>query len=264
MATLNDVLYLLAAQLHLEGSELIQYAAEDTLGGYHSNAALARWHVGSIWGSEGQILYALTRALKPELIVEVGGYLGCSASHFAAACKANGKGSVVSVDSGRAGAAHGKDIPAGLRSYVQLVTSTGEEWLAKQDDNSIGLLFEDAMHDVEGVAAISRLAMDKLEPGGLLINHDASHPAVGGAIREGLRIAAVDFRVFCTEESDCGVAISKKNAGVTVNIAGMPLTFPVDRVIETDASPLVKDQMDSEPEPKKRTRRKRNAAGKLV
>lgn len=260
MATLNDVLYLLAAQLHLEGSELINYAAEDTLGGYHSNAALARWHVGSIWESEGKILYAITRALKPDVIVEVGGYLGCSAAHFALACKANGKGSVVSVDSGRAGAVHGKDIPAGLRPFVQLVTSTGEDWLARQEDNAIGIVFEDAMHDTEGVAAISRLAMDKLEPGGLLINHDADHPNVGSAIQAGLRIASVDFRLFRTEESDCGIAISQKPTGKVIHkielqeISVTPYGFePGGRIIETDASPLTEEK------PKKRGRKPKAA-----
>jgi hypothetical protein len=46
--------------------ELIGYAAEDTLGGYHWDERQRQFPSGSLWQVEGQMLYALVRWLKPD------------------------------------------------------------------------------------------------------------------------------------------------------------------------------------------------------
>lgn len=308
---LNDILLLIAAQIKVDGNDLIKYAIEDELGGYHIDEDKRLFPMGSLWGSEGKILYAITRAIKPELIVQVGGWVGCSAAHFALACKANGKGRVVSIDNGQDGQIHGSHIPRLLNEYVELITANGEDWLAEQADDSIDLVFEDAGHSRESVAAISKVALQKLLPGGLLINHDAAHDfafvgggarifsPVGKQVRDGLEDAGARFKPYRTDDSDCGLSISIKpndtqgwgrgeHSGLSprsvieldkysVKDQGIDLSLHPDFItmerlqeeisrhdLETDDSPLVKDQMDSTPEPKKRTRRKRNAAtGKL-
>lgn len=223
---IENVLLLIGAQLSLDGNELIQYANEDTIGGYHNNPAYATWPGGSMWESEGRIIYALIRALKPETVIELGAFVGCSASHMAAAVMRNGSGKVYSLDSGRAGAAHGSLIPDNLKHLVTLISADGIEWLEAQDDNSLDFLLEDMMHDTPSVKVVAELAMKKLKPGGLLINHDASHDFAwidtqgnktnspeGAAVREGLRQANVEYRAYITDESDCGLSVAQKPQG---------------------------------------------------
>lgn len=256
---LESVLLLMGAQLALDGNELIRYANEDVLGGYSNIPSLSKWEGGSMWESEGRMIYALVRALKPAVIVELGGYIGCSASHMAAAVMMNGVGKVYSLDNGRAGATHGRAIPENLRHLVQLISADGLEWLEAQDDNSIDFLLEDMMHDTPAVKVIAELAMQKLKPGGLLVNHDAMHDfawadqnrnklgsSVGAEVREGLRQAHVEFRGYITDESDCGLSIAQK-----------------PRVVEGDTFTVLADIHSVEitdtelpkPEPKKRGRK---------
>jgi len=176
---------------------------------------------------------------------------------------------------------HGELIPRLLREYVELVTANGEDWLAQQKDDSVALIFEDAGHSRESVAAISKVALEKLVPGGLLINHDAAHDfaivgggarvfsPVGKQVRDGLEDAGARFKPYRTDDSDCGISISIKpsrTGGFVPDKYSVQISEHVSsqEIFEADDSPLVTDQMDSTPEPKKRTRRKRNAAGKLV
>ena len=61
--------------------------------GYREAAAeTPSWPGGSVWEEEGRLLYGLVRALKPEVIVEIGSLVGCSTSHLALACRRNGRG----------------------------------------------------------------------------------------------------------------------------------------------------------------------------
>jgi len=221
MAELNQVLQMIASQIKADPQELIDYAAEDTLGGFHIDETQRKWPMGSLYGVEGQMLYALIRWLKPESVVQIGGWAGCSAAHLALAVKANGKGHVTSVDNGGDGnTEHGQLLPSDLSDYVTLIWANGEDWLAQQPDHSIGLMFEDASHATELVETLTRLATAKLIPGGILVNHDAAHDfaivgggqivpsPVGVAIRDGLTRAGVYYRVHKAEPSDCGIALT--------------------------------------------------------
>lgn len=218
---LQEVLQLIAAQVHADPLELQGYAAEDSLGGHHVNPAYAEFPMGSIWQAEGKMLYALARWLKPDLIIEVGGLAGCGSSHLAAACKANGAGRVVSLDNGTLAGVHGSHIPNDLRPYVELIRANGEDWLMTQPEQSIGMIFEDATHETPLVALVSQIALRKLKPGGLLVNHDAAHDTffdsngehydsnqTGMKVRNGLAQAGALFNVYKAEPSDCGIALT--------------------------------------------------------
>lgn len=219
---LTDTLNIIATQLQTDGTILMSYASEDQLGGYHFNPSLRSFPAGSIWAVEGIILYALVRHLKPEKVVEVGGWAGSSASHLAAAVKANGKGHVYSIDDGSefTDFEHGYLIPEHLRQYVTLVKDDGRVWLAKQEAQSIGLLFDDASHAASLIIELARLALQKVYPGGVLVNHDAMHDqAYGGngevwpstlglQVRDALVEAGLYFRTYLTEPSDCGLAVT--------------------------------------------------------
>jgi predicted O-methyltransferase YrrM len=222
MTTLNESLELIAGQVHADARELIAYAAEDNLGGYHWNGALATFKQGSCFGVEGQTLYALIRWLKPDKVAEIGGWAGCSGSHIAAALIKNGKGRLYSVDNEVGGQAHGADMNGEYRKVTTLVSANGQDWLAEQPDESIDLIFEDADHSVALVALLSTLALKKLKAGGILLNHDAAHDfaydgngaqsgsTVGREVREGLAQANAYFRVYRAEPSDCGLALTVK------------------------------------------------------
>ncbi len=217
---IDQALTLLAAQLKADAAELIAYAAEDDIGGYDIDERNRIFPMGSLWAPEGKILYALVRWLKPDVVAEIGGWVGCSGSHLAAAVQKNGHGKVFSVDSGAGGQDHGYMLLPHLRPYVELVTADGRDWLAAQADQSIGLIFEDADHSTALTAQLSKLAATKLEAGGVLVNHDAAHDfaivgggqkirsSVGREIRDGLEQAGLYFRTYLADPSDCGVAVT--------------------------------------------------------
>lgn len=223
---LNQILTFISLQLGCDPQELISYAGEDTLGGYHFDPTQARFPIGSLFGVEGQMLYALIRHLKPKIVVEIGGWAGASASHMALAVMRNETGKVISVDLGdenvnaATGQSHGSLIPLNLKPYVELVKEDGRVWLTKQMSQSIDMIFEDADHSAGLVMELSRLALAKLVPGGYLVNHDAGHDEaiypngartpspVAANVQEGLTRAGAAFKAYLAAPSDCGLAIT--------------------------------------------------------
>jgi predicted O-methyltransferase YrrM len=204
---LRDTLTMMAAHLKLDAEELIRFSQEDSIGGFHTDESQRKWNVGSVWEVEGKVLYAIVRALKPEFVCEIGSYYGCSTAHIAAALEANGKGTLVSVDNRTL-----QPPPEAIyipEKHVVSVQAEGAAYLA-QEGERFDLVFEDADHGPDSVAAISRAAWAALNPGGVLINHDAAHFLVGEAVRSGLIHADVPFRVYSIEPSDCGLAVSVK------------------------------------------------------
>lgn len=221
MTSLNETLTQIAEQIKADATTLMSYAQEDAIGGYHFNAALQLWPAGSVWGVEGQIIYALIRHLKPAVVAEIGGWAGCSAAHMAAAVKMNGVGHVYGVDDGSETTFEPYNrFPADLKPYITFVRADGRVWLAEQANGSIGLLFDDASHAESLIIELSHLAMQKCEPGGLFLNHDAMHDAafypdgsrtpstLGRQVRDALDKAGLYFRPYLTEPSDCGLALT--------------------------------------------------------
>lgn len=210
---LADALQLIAEQTGFDAQMLKTYADEDTLGGWHNVLEHEKFPCGSIWGVEGQVLYALIRALKPSRVAEIGAWHGCSASHMALAVKKNRRGKVISVDDGseihKVGT-HGDKIPDNLRSYIELVQADGGAWLEQQPDHSLDLLFEDDNHRADMVEIISRLAHSKLKPGGILVDHDAADHPTGVQVRKGMDAAGIGYHVYLIEPADCGLAIWRK------------------------------------------------------
>lgn len=217
---LNDSLLLIAMQLQLDPNELIGYANEDTISGYHWQPEKSKWRQGSIWEVEGKTIYALIRALKPQNVVEIGSWVGCSATHIATALSVNGSGHVTAVDIDPQA---GESFPAHLASVRTTVTSDGISWLAGQEDESIDLLFEDSSHDTDMCASIAALCKTKLAPGGVMLMHDAAHSKaivgggaiidspVGAAVCAGLdRALGSEYRVYLAEPSDCGLAVYQR------------------------------------------------------
>lgn len=218
---LDNTLQLLALQIPVDPEQLAKFAAEDVLGGYHIDAAKRTWTPGSIWEVEGKTLYALIRALKPETVVELGSWEGCSTTHIATALAVNGSGHLTAVDIDKGA---GSNFPPNLSALRTVVTSDAIMWLAAQPDESIDFLFEDTSHTPDMCAAIISLCQTKLAPGGVLVMHDAGHDfayigdnqtvgsSVGAEVRSGIeRVMGNNYRVYLTEPSDCGLAVMIPN-----------------------------------------------------
>lgn len=209
---LNTALEHIAAYLVLDATELIAYAAKDSFTGWDNNQG--QFPVGSIWGVEGQVLYALVRALKPMNPLELGVYYGASATHLIAALQANGSGVLTSVDhhSGDSGAVEiGSSIPATQKADFHYIEQRIQHYLATLEDNSVDFIFEDAFHDIEGTKEIYQLALVKLAPNGVIVSHDSEHPTAGPTLRAGIEVAGVtDYLSLLIEPSDCGLAIWRK------------------------------------------------------
>ena len=199
MTALIDVLFQIEKQLGLELDSLLPLAELDAIGGFHPDPAQRQWGMGAIFGVEGQTLYALIRALKPETVVEIGSGTGCSATHIALALKANGRGHLTTVDRGNT-----PQIPADLLDYVTIQAGDGINYLALLPDNSVDFILEDADHTADMCHAIGELVKTKLKPGGVLLVHDIAHWAVGADIRRGYDLAGMEVRRYLIEPSDCG------------------------------------------------------------
>jgi predicted O-methyltransferase YrrM len=199
MTALIDVLFQIEKQLGLELDSLLPYAEADNIGGFHPDPTQRQWGMGAIFGVEGQTLYALIRALKPETLVEIGSGTGCSATHIAAALSANGRGHLTTVDRGNT-----PQIPADLLDYVTIHAGDGINYLALLPDSSVDFILEDADHTADMCHAIGELVKTKLKPGGVLLVHDIAHWGVGADIRRGYDLAGMEVRRYLIEPSDCG------------------------------------------------------------
>lgn len=203
----TSMLEQIAEQVDVDYEQLATYAHEDTHTGW--DAGLGAWPVGSLWQVEGQVLYALTRALKPKRVLELGRRFGCSTTHIAQAMAANKGGKVVSIDND----VHGPTelmIPKELYPFIEIVNGDAFEYL-ETHRGKFDMIFEDLDHDRATTAAIAKDAKNgRLRSGGLLIVHDTMHFLVGEAIRAGLDDAGIDARHYLIQPSDCGLGIWKQ------------------------------------------------------
>lgn len=214
--SLSQALQQIAEYIKVDPVDLHQYALEDTIGGFHADESLRKWPTGSLWAVEGQILYALVRALKPRRVLELGTYHGCSATHILAAMKANGRGELVCVDNGidAPGATEiGYMIPAQYLDSVSIANQDIMEFLDRDEPKARGfdIIFEDGMHDPIQVAKVwDETSRGLLNNGGVIISHDACHFLVGDQVQDGIRAGGHDdFQTYLIAPSDCGLAIKR-------------------------------------------------------
>lgn len=191
-----------------------QFSALDPHGGYHS-AYDDGFPSGSLWRVEGQFLYSLIRALKPQSVLELGTWHGASATHILQGLHDNGRGGLDCADNRAYGdIVIGGMIPDGLRSHMTLHATSLESMINSAFDMEVtyDFIFEDAMHTVEQVEYVWGMAMGLLNPGGVIISHDALHPIAGPVIREGIARAGYgnEVEMVLIEPADCGFAVWRK------------------------------------------------------
>lgn len=214
MTTLSETLTLIAEQLSLDAAKLRDYAALDMWTGWDNGAG--EFPIGSLWAVEGKTLYALIRVLKPETVVELGTHYGASSTHILEALRANGSGQLTSVDIQESA---GSMIPAHLRERLAQVHHDAVTWLAAQPAESIDIIFEDLFHNESDCEDVGKLAKIVLKPGGVLVAHDALHFVVGEGVQNGFTAAGLDYKMYLSEPSDCGLLVWQKPAAPVVKVS---------------------------------------------
>lgn len=204
---LHEALELIAERFGLSADNLKQHVSEDAIGGWHTAPDVARWPMGSLFGVEGQILYALVRELKPLNVINLGVLHGASTAHIAAALKANGndKARVYAVDKEPISLDR---IDPTLHPYIKPVQQDAVEFLQGRWPAKATVLFEDLTHETEQVQAVWEIMLKKANLGSLLISHDAEHYIVGPWVKAGIEGAGVDLDdgvSVLVEPSDCGL-----------------------------------------------------------
>ncbi len=208
VSDLKTVVEALATYLEMDAVTLDIYTQKDQHTGWDFDQG--DWPCGSLHRPEGQILYALTRALDA-VPVEIGSWHGCSATHMAEALRDSGiNDSVQSVD--LAGMNQDR-IPAYLLPYIAAHVGDGHDYLKRLPDGSQKLIYEDAGHDREGVAQFWREGLQKLAPGGVMVSHDPENAIVGPSVVGGVEDAGVtDYLIVRVPPSDCGLILYRKPA----------------------------------------------------
>jgi hypothetical protein len=166
---LHDALRQIARDGDLNADELIAFAAEDTVGGRDTGD----WDGMSTFEAEGQILYALIRAMRPERVVEIGVDSGGTSTHILAALDANDMGQLYSVD---IKAEVGSKVPDSLRSRWTLVQGDG---LTVDLPDHADFCFEDGDHSYQFTHDML-VRLKALKPR-VIMSHDYyTHEVYGG------------------------------------------------------------------------------------
>lgn len=153
---------------------------------------------------EAAMLYAITRAMRPKTILELGTHVGYSASCMLDALERNGSGRIVTLDVKQQVAA-GSRLATSYRVFP--LTSDGVAF-SKQIAFPIDMIFEDGGHTVEGTSEFLRNCLPHLKSGGIVISHDVAYPGLSEAVTEGLRLSLGDtVERILIENSSCGLGL---------------------------------------------------------
>ncbi len=153
----------------------------------------------SSWGRLNQwhgFLYAMTRSVLPQIVVETGVLYGHSSAAILAGLEDNGSGKLISIDlppdQHRSVIVEGQYLQVGLssnelsvgcavppkiRSRWTLQLGNSLELLPKilKQFAPISMFVHDSLHTYDHMIAEFRLGYDMLEPGGLLISDDIGY-----------------------------------------------------------------------------------------
>ena len=177
--------------------EVFQWMCDaDHIGGYPE-----KWPMGSCWEVEGKMLYAITRLLRPDTVVELGTYYGCSTAHILQGLYDNGKGILYTVDNGT------DPGPEKQRYSPHLVQRRmdGVKFARELRGLQVDLVFEDGPHTTEFTRDVLTYMKQALAPQGIILVHDACHYIVGERVCEGIGQALGEFGKVLAEPSDCGL-----------------------------------------------------------
>jgi predicted O-methyltransferase YrrM len=103
-------------------------------------------------------------------------------------------------------------IPDALRPRMTLEMEHIETFIPRaiKEGWRYDMIYEDAMHDAPQVEFIWKHADALLNPGGMIISHDAMHAVAGDAVREGIAKAGYETMNVLIAPADCGFALWRK------------------------------------------------------
>jgi predicted O-methyltransferase YrrM len=127
----------------------------------------------------GQVLYAICRHKKPQMVVETGVASGESSSYFLEALENNQSGRLYSIDPGWPAAGQterlpGWVIPDYLRNRWQLLQGSSDRELEPllKKLGQIDIFLHDSDHSYRNMIWEYRTAWSHLNPAGLLLSHN--------------------------------------------------------------------------------------------
>jgi predicted O-methyltransferase YrrM len=133
-----------------------------------------------------KLLYSLVRAIKPQVIVETGTYLGAGTMWLAKAAKANGFGVVNSCDIGGHFIQEAQELlkREEVDGYAQLFVESGIQMI--QRHSAIGFAFLDSGINIRVDEAM--MVLSRLSSRGVIAVHDSNtyHANFSGGPRYGL------------------------------------------------------------------------------
>lgn len=170
------------------------------IGGYHTNPDLAKWPAGSIWECEGKRLYDLVKELKPNVVIEFGGFYGCSTAWIAKALSENKKGKIYSIDNHINGGSW-DHIPKALSNRI--VTITADVFKDEIKVPKADIFFDDGPH----LKGTFKAVFDKFTPSMAYVAHDYMHRTVGKVVKPEFDSMFFPDEIFFDDPTDCGLAI---------------------------------------------------------
>jgi predicted O-methyltransferase YrrM len=191
-----------ADKFDLEHGELLAYAEEDTIGGYHHDKEERTCERG-IWGVEGQVLYALIRAFKPSHVLEVGNTWGTSTQHICEALLRNGKGKLTTIDLGEF------KVPARYKKIAKAKVSDLFDFNYKAVPR-FDFVFEDGGHDGGAVTHVWEQFMKHAKKSAVIVSHDSEHFRLGPLVQSEIRQTNADYLSVAIAPADCGLAMWRK------------------------------------------------------
>lgn len=145
----------------------------------------------SLAREEGELLYALVRATKPKVCLEIGTHKGVSTSYIVEAIKDNGIGHLWTTDPFEYGA---KDfIIAEDRQYVEFLNFMGKD---VKIDQKIDFAFVDGLHTLDDVLPEIKNLLPQLADNAVVVFHDAQNET--NNLKDGVNAAIKKMKLQTT------------------------------------------------------------------
>lgn len=120
----------------------------------------------------GELLYALIRILRPEIVVEIGTAKGYSAIAIAQALEDNNKGKLYTIDPVEQELVKIAIKKSGLGHRINYIIDYSTNAIPRLKLPKIDFIFIDGDHSYENVSADFDLVKDSIPKGGLIAFHD--------------------------------------------------------------------------------------------
>lgn len=133
----------------------------------------------------GMVLYSMVRALRPEVVVEIGPYKGFSTLCMAKGLMENGGGLIYTVDKKRW--LNLDDLPGSLQAYINyFVMNSASEGFQKLVDSVgwIDLAFIDGDHSYGACKRDFETLYPRILEGGIIAFHDADRATIRRVLAE--------------------------------------------------------------------------------